>query len=257
MRALNNNLNVGLISRLAFTLAEVLIVLGIVGTIAELTIPTLISDFQDKAAVVGLKSEASNLQQAISLAVVNEGNIEDWYSGTTPRDATKAVAVMLSKYLKGQNCDVEATSICTSSDAYKKFNPSLPTFTFDTTVTYSEIVLLDGSILYFYVNYNGTDFMDIIFIIDVNGLKGPNRIAYDVFSFTVYSAQFANANNLKSQVLIPSGNVSGAISGSCDSTRSGTGGIGWSCTSWAYFNGNRDYIHCRSVLNWDTKTTCD
>lgn len=238
-----------------FTLAEVLIVLGIVGIIAEMTIPTLISDFEDKAAVVALKSEASNLQQAISLAVINEGNIENWYSGTDNRTATKAVATTLSKYLKAYNCDeVGAPAICASSDVYKNgFNQSLTTDL--NQATFSKIVLLDGSILHINAATDTSQaIVTIYFYIDVNGLKAPNRTAYDVFYLYLYSAQYANANGLKSQVFIPYGKVGGTIDLGCGPK--GTG-IGTACTSWAYYNDNRDYIHCRSDLNWDTKTTCD
>ncbi len=43
------------IRRAAFTLAEVLVVLGIIGMIADLTIPTLMQNVQEKVTVVRLK----------------------------------------------------------------------------------------------------------------------------------------------------------------------------------------------------------
>lgn len=39
----------------AFTLAEVLITLGIIGIVAEITIPALINDVKNKNIVVSLK----------------------------------------------------------------------------------------------------------------------------------------------------------------------------------------------------------
>lgn len=240
-----------------FTIAEILIVLGIIGIIAEMTIPSLISDFQDKAAVVALKHEISILQQAISLAVLDEGNIENWYSGTDASVAVSAVNAILSKYLKTvQNCHEDVASACVPSGGYKKFNPSMPTADFN-TAGYSKINLIDGSSLYFSVNLDGTTIMNIVFIVDVNGLQGPNRIAYDTFDFNIYSNQYASTYGYRSQVLIPAGNMGGPLSSGCNQSGSGMLGIGWSCTSWAYYIGNRDYIHCRSVLNWDTKIACD
>ena len=41
--------------RNAFTLAEVLITLAIIGVVAAMTIPTLISDFQEKVTVTKLQ----------------------------------------------------------------------------------------------------------------------------------------------------------------------------------------------------------
>ena len=43
------------IKKAAFTLAEVLIVLGIVGIVAECTIPTLVMNFEDQVATTKLK----------------------------------------------------------------------------------------------------------------------------------------------------------------------------------------------------------
>ena len=52
----------------AFTLAEVLITLGIIGVVAALTIPTLISKYQEKQTIVKLKKVYSILQNAYTAA---------------------------------------------------------------------------------------------------------------------------------------------------------------------------------------------
>src|SRR5574344_2134144 len=51
----------------AFTLAEVLIVLGIIGIVAALTIPTLMQNSQDRQLVSGLLKFNTELQQAVDL----------------------------------------------------------------------------------------------------------------------------------------------------------------------------------------------
>ena len=50
---------------LAFTLAETLIVMGIIGVVAALTIPNLNSSTADKEKVAKLKKVYSNLNDAI------------------------------------------------------------------------------------------------------------------------------------------------------------------------------------------------
>ena len=51
----------------AFTLAEVLITLGIIGVVAAMTLPTLIQKYQEKVTVNKLKKMYSVLSQAYNL----------------------------------------------------------------------------------------------------------------------------------------------------------------------------------------------
>lgn len=60
-----------------FTLAEVLITLGIIGVVAALTIPTLINDFKKKAYVNQLRAGYTILNQGFKLMMSVEG-IEDY-----------------------------------------------------------------------------------------------------------------------------------------------------------------------------------
>ena len=61
----------------AFTLAEVLITLAIIGVVAAMTIPTLISDYQEKATITKLKVTYSMLANAWQLAYANSGEFKE------------------------------------------------------------------------------------------------------------------------------------------------------------------------------------
>ena len=61
-----------------FTLAEVLITLGIIGVIAALTLPNLITQYQKSATVQGLKVAYSLLSQAVQKSVSENGEINEW-----------------------------------------------------------------------------------------------------------------------------------------------------------------------------------
>ena len=52
----------------AFTLAEVLITLGIIGIVAAMTLPSLIANYQKKVTVNRLKQAYSMINQALLLA---------------------------------------------------------------------------------------------------------------------------------------------------------------------------------------------
>ncbi|MDE6138213.1 MAG: type II secretion system GspH family protein, partial [Candidatus Gastranaerophilales bacterium] len=59
-----------------FTLAEVLITLGIIGIVAALTIPGLIAQYQKEATVNKLKRSISILNQAYKLSYDDVGELE-------------------------------------------------------------------------------------------------------------------------------------------------------------------------------------
>lgn len=63
---------------LAFTLAETLIVMGIIGVVAALTIPNLNSSTADKEKVAKLKKVYSNLNDAIGRSEAVYGNMSEW-----------------------------------------------------------------------------------------------------------------------------------------------------------------------------------
>jgi len=62
----------------AFTLAEVLITLGIIGVVAALTMPSLITNYQKKQTVVRLQKAYSALSQAVKLSQAQNGDVQDW-----------------------------------------------------------------------------------------------------------------------------------------------------------------------------------
>lgn len=62
----------------AFTLAEVLITLGIIGIVAEITIPILIHSFQKQTVVAYLQKFYSNTSQAIKLSEAENGKASEW-----------------------------------------------------------------------------------------------------------------------------------------------------------------------------------
>ena len=63
----------------AFTLAEVLITLGVIGVVASLTLPSVVTNYQKKRTVNKLKSTYSILCNAIQMAKVDYGDdVNQW-----------------------------------------------------------------------------------------------------------------------------------------------------------------------------------
>ena len=65
--------------RLGFTLAEVLVTLGIIGVVSAMTIPTLMQNHQRKVYVTQLHKVYNEFQQAVTLQITerNANNIKE------------------------------------------------------------------------------------------------------------------------------------------------------------------------------------
>jgi type II secretory pathway pseudopilin PulG len=62
----------------AFTLAETLIAIGIIGVVAALTIPTLIKNYQKRVIEVNLKKTYAEIQNVIKQSEADNGSFEGW-----------------------------------------------------------------------------------------------------------------------------------------------------------------------------------
>ncbi len=92
-----NSLAASLLSRLAaFTLAEVLITLGIIGVVAALTVPALIQQQHKLVVETRLKKFYSVINQAITMSERDNGDKLYW----TPSDSDDLWNSYLKKYIK-------------------------------------------------------------------------------------------------------------------------------------------------------------
>lgn len=88
--------------QVGFTLAEVLITLGIIGVVAAMTIPTLMTNYQKKSTATQLKKTYATISNAVRLSEEENGELSGWEfeeNGTS----TKSIQVFdkyLAPYLK-------------------------------------------------------------------------------------------------------------------------------------------------------------
>ena len=61
-----------------FTLAEVLITLGVIGVVAAMTMPSVINHYQKQATVNKLKKFYTNMNQVMTLAKADNGDFSTW-----------------------------------------------------------------------------------------------------------------------------------------------------------------------------------
>lgn len=166
-----------------FTLAEVLITLGIIGVVAAMTMPTLIANYQKKQTIVQLKKAYSVLNQAYQNSILDNGDVETW-DWENISNADNFGQRYILPYLKG------ATKIKYSKIQWKSL---------DGTYDYSgsgenkspSYVLPDGMSFRFV----GLNFVNnpvnrakthLKINIDINGNKLPNQYGRDVFVFSIF-----------------------------------------------------------------------
>lgn len=85
----------------AFTLAEVLITLGVIGIVAAMTLPALIQRNNNKITEARLKKFYSSINQAVTLAEAEYSDKEYWFVNyTTPGETEKWFMTYLGKNLQ-------------------------------------------------------------------------------------------------------------------------------------------------------------
>lgn len=87
----------------AFTLAEVLITIGIIGIIAALTLPAVVSNYRKQVAESRLKKFYTTFNQAVLLAENKYGEIEYWDNADlyTPSGSGDWFKKYLGEFLEG------------------------------------------------------------------------------------------------------------------------------------------------------------
>lgn len=84
----------------AFTLAEVLITLGIIGVVAAMTLPALVSKYQKQVTVNRLKRSYTTLSQMFNMARKDYGDPNEWSFSFGDYDNGKNFAVILPMVAK-------------------------------------------------------------------------------------------------------------------------------------------------------------
>lgn len=171
----------------AFTLAEVLITLGIIGVVASMTLPALIQKQQKKEFLTQAKVVYNTLNNALERAKVSYGTeIENWEfleSGSNLERSMFFAEKYLIPNLKvieycKKSTNTQACSHSVGSYDYKgaDFTSFKPQNNYGTTLVLSNsaIVSIQAG------NINGnTERVRIVY--DVNGIKGLNFMGKDVF----------------------------------------------------------------------------
>ena len=227
---------------LAFTLAEVLIVIGIIGVVAALTLPNLNHATGDKETVTRVKKAYSTLSDAFDRAQVIYGNFDTWFKDFTEDDyygRCERMAKRITEFMKvSKDCGISDLENCKVSSSISGNGYT--------------VGLSDGMFLSFInsVSIGNNGFITV----DINGPnKGKNEDAKDIFCF-----------DIKDNQLYPGGGYGNVPNASDDSLASQCLNLNY-CTEWVVTIGNLDYLkthtvnerHCNGgKCSTDTKHKC-
>lgn len=178
MAYLKKYLNI--IQKKAFTLAEVLITLGIIGVVAAITIPALMNRTNDKELQAQWRKAYSAFSQAQEQIIANEGDFKEYSAGYDYDDFSK-----LTKYMNfSKVCakgSTPSTAGCWYATSFAK-SPACGIYPAGGIIQYigdngfwttGSGILQDGAMVIWY--------MTLWIAFDVNGQAPPNVNGRDIF----------------------------------------------------------------------------
>ena len=177
--------------KVAFTLAEVLITLGIIGVVASLTLPNVITKYQKKQTLTQVKKAYSTLGQIAQRAVADNGPILSTASERfTAEEYREIFNTYWLPYLKDIDIFPEGECIKLNNDNCEYMNMDKRGFLYGEVLTN-----VDNGQIFFSTTDGMTYFIKIMdelpgytrnwVFVDINGIKSPNRLGRDVFAFEV------------------------------------------------------------------------
>ncbi|MBR1424414.1 type II secretion system protein [bacterium] len=210
-----------LVAKAAFTLAEVLITLAVIGVVAALTLPTLIANINTKVETNQKKVTEAKLIQGLNMLDLH-GGINNTYSSTaefvkelgkymkitavcdgTTKAFTECIPYNEIKYFDGNEEKTVDISRLNTSAALGKGNLSNGAEFMDPVV----LVLGDGIPVIFTYNKNCVSDPDSIMdknksihpcvagIYDLNGSRLPNRYGKDLIAFNGATINIVEIND--------------------------------------------------------------
>ena len=180
------------LTKFAFTLAETLVVMGIIGVVAALTIPNLNQSTGDREKVTKLKKVYANLTDAFGRATAVYGPIDEWFINTDYSSYNQRLADRMTEFMKiSKSCGTDGSG-CFPDDDYKRLDDD----TNESPINWNEepmYLLADGTAIDFYIfnencrNSSGQlqNELCCMLYVDIDGVKGSNTLGKDYFSFYV------------------------------------------------------------------------
>ena len=175
----------------AFTLAEVLITLGIIGVVAAVTLPTLVANYQKTVWVNQLKKAYSVLNNGVKQMIVEQGCSDVTCTNFWDDSGYVVIEPSLNdNFVKSFTKTFRLSNVqeLTENSIYAYPLRSIANDENDEEIFYYNVMLgvggtsPDGMIMVLGATYGG-----YLIMVDINGLKKPNQFGRDIFIFQISS----------------------------------------------------------------------
>lgn len=184
----------------AYTLAETLIALAVVGIVAALIIPAFVQNYQKKILSVKIKKFVSTFNQAYKMAIANYGESIYWEDCTIKQGNSNCTTVDGAKSKKILS-SMKVTDV--SSQLPESYKQGVKQNLKDTTgggLNWEKTAcwqLADGSFIFNMVDWNVSSGNQsaTTFMADVNGLGKPNRLGKDIFRLVQVHTELSHTLN--------------------------------------------------------------
>lgn len=171
-------------TKFAFTLAEVLITLGIIGIIAALIIPTYTQNQKNKATAAKLKKTYSTIENALKMAEAEHGPMNNWDLADSTNFTKNYIAPYVQYYAyyqKNSHDSNSAMCIASPSEAKKIYICMNGVgMSYPVSEHTSSIKLSNGAC----IGFNNLTTNNKLLYIDINGNENPpNTAGKDLFIY--------------------------------------------------------------------------
>ena len=170
---------------LAFTLAEVLITLGIIGIVAAMVIPSLINAYQKHVTVTRFKQTYAQITQAVKLSEAENGDLDNWEMYSPENHNYDEMVLFTKTYILPY---IKYAYTCSKGDYNKNRNcrqkpiANLSNQRLDSNYkNYYAVILMNGTQLTFDPRRSY-----VFVLVDINGpISDPNMRGKDIFGMII------------------------------------------------------------------------
>ena len=178
-----------------FTLAEVLVTLGVIGVVAAMTMPILIQNHQKQVTITKLKKAYSTLSNAANMSLTNENYSNTFIGQVTSAETTKDFLYNnWLNYFNSPKVWEDNVQPYELGRPYMYANGSMNDWSVKTEYQYARVFYqTPDNISYFMVfmgwkdnTYTEANYIsDMDIYVDLNGVQKPNKLGRDVFVFRI------------------------------------------------------------------------
>lgn len=167
----------------AFTLAEVLVTLTIIGVVAAMTIPALMNNYQRDVYVTSLHKVYNELDQALQRRMTDSTANDLTQAGLTSQNAVNTWVESSFKFT--QKCQENITPCMDSRTNYKKLESQDLGNTLNANNNAPFYLLDNGAAIRITYDYDPDKVLNIL--VDINGPEKPNILGRDLFYMAAYN----------------------------------------------------------------------